>query len=497
MSLLKDSAIVLVGRGSGFLVQFISSVILARLLTPDEFGVFSVAAGAAAALYALREFGSSNYLVRAPAVDRATVGSVLLVSFALAGILGGALAVFSPWIAGFFGDGRIEPLLYVIAANFLLAPFSMLGNALLVREGRFMEQTGANVAAALAGSVVMISLALGGAGPLALAVGTTASTLIFVVLAARARPKGYTLCLSFTHVPKVLRFGGWLTGVGIVNQFSQRLGELVIGRVLGLASAGLFDKGGALVRLFSSFASPVIHSVVFARVAEESRQGEDMRAGYFHRLAIIAAVSWPAFLFLALEAGPMIRLVFGPQWDGAVPVAFWLSVQAMLSTPFLLADQLLITRGHVAALFWQKVTHLFARLVVLIAVSGFGLAAVSAALLLPALLYLWLNQRSVLKLVGAGWRDLLLTLWRPALLTALAASVATSVARSYVGIDWIGVVLELGFSAGAASIAWMAAAVVLRGPASDLSRQILRAGWLRIGNLWRQTRPAASCRESQ
>ena len=481
---------VMLGRGLALIIQFIAGATLARLLTPDEFGAFSVASGAASVLYALREFGASNYLVRAEHVDRATVGSVLLASFTLSVLLGGLLALSAGWVADFFHDRRIAPLLYVIAANFLVLPLGLLGNSLLIREERFYHLTLVNAGSGLAGALVMVLLAFAGAGALALAVGATVSSLTFAIFSALVRPRGWALCFAFSKVPDVLRFGGWLTGVGLIGQVAQSLGELVIGKRLGLAAAGLFDKGGSLVRLVGSFASPVIYSVVFARVAAESRRGDDLSQGYLHRLAILSAVAWPAFLFLAIEAGPAIRLVFGPQWDAAVPIAFWLSIQTMFSTPFLLADQVLITRALVSLLFWHRLALFAARLVVLVALSGFGLPLVSAALVLPALLYQWLNQRAVLALIGRGWRDLARALRQPALISAVCALAAWATARWWGGTTVVGMAVEILVAGVATGLAWVLTALLTRGDITGFCRSVLTGVWGEPRRWWalRRTR---------
>ncbi len=468
MSLLSSSITVMAGRGIGIVIQFVAGVILARVLTPDEFGVFAVAAGAASVLHALREFGSSNYLVRAPSIDRDTVGSVLVVSVAMSTALGCVVVLSAGPLSVFFGDDRVELLLYVLAANFLLVPLAMLGNALLVREQRFNALTAINTASALAGSVVMVGLAVVGGGPLALALGTSMSTVVLVVLSIMAKPKGWVLCFSLRDVSSVVTFGGWLTGMSLVSQFSERVAELVIGRTQGLAAAGLFDKAGSLVRLVGSFAAPVIHSVLFSQVAEESRGGRDMGAAYLHRLAVVSSVAWPAFLFIAIQAEPMVLLAFGSQWGEAVPVAFWLAINAMLATPFLLADNILITKGQVADLFWQKLLLLGGRFFVIFGLSSFGLVVVSAALLFPNLAYLWVNQESVLKVLGTRWSVLFSSLRQAALLAAAVGAVTLWGEQSLSGVGVLGMIRDLVLTAAFAALVWVAVSVLSQGPVTGL-----------------------------
>lgn len=487
MSLLGSSLTVVAGRSVGIIIQFVAGVILARLLTPNEFGVFAVAAGAASLLNALREFGSSTFLVRAPAVDRKTVGSVLLVSTGMSAILGGIIALSASWLSTFFGDHRLELLLYVLGGNCLLVPPAMLGNALLVREQRFLALTAIETVSAVAGALVMVGLALVGAGPLALALGASISTLSVVVMTIIAKPQGWVLCFSLRHVKSVVTFGGWVTGMSLVSQFSERVPELVLGRTQGVTAAGLFDKAGALSRLAGSFAGPVIHSVLLSQVAEDNRRSADMSTAYFRRLAVLSSVAWPAFLFVAIQAEPMVLLTFGAQWGQAVPVASWAAINAMLTTPFLLADNLLITKGLVQDLFWQKLVLLCGRFLVILCASPFGLVVVSAALLAPNLAYLWLNQKSVLSLVGSRWGVLFRSLRQATILAAAVGAATLWAARGCSGVGTAEMIQELIMTGALAAGVWVLVSLLGGGPMTEVSRRIMVRLWHRATAGW-QTR---------
>jgi len=475
-SILSNASIVVAGRFIGFALQFLTAAIMARLLSPEEFGLFAVAAGLAAMLYALREFGVTNFLIRSEHLDAALVGSVFGVSFFLSFVLGATLAVAAPELANWYGDARLLPLVYLLAVNFFVYPFGTLCITLLQREERFAEVVRNNLASAASSAAVSLLLALAGAGPVALVLGVATNSLVTLALGLWSRPAGLTFRPSLRHVRQVLSFGGWLTGVSVATQLAERASELIIGKTLGLAAAGLFDKGVGMVRLFQQSSASIIQVVVFSAMAREQREGNNQASVFFYRIAILSGLLWPLFIFLCCNAHPLILLVFGAQWVEVAPAASLLALNAMLMAPFLLGDQVLIVRNRVRALFFQRLVLFVLKVLVLLLVSPFGLTPTAAALLLPTVAYLYLNLRAVLAELDSDWAPLGIALRGSLALGGSSAAVGLVTIRTFgfAGDDKL--LTRLAFAVVATALAWLLVSILVRGPVADVRQRLFAAG---------------------
>jgi O-antigen/teichoic acid export membrane protein len=392
VSVLKNASIVAVGHGASVIVQLISTVILARILTPEDYGVFTIAVGAASLFYALRVFGTGNYLIAEKTIGPDTVASVFTITFTLSVFFGGILAAASPFLAVYYGNPAVTPTLLIIAFGFLINPFATVSQVLLQREERIKVIVIINLMSAILGSISMIVLGYLGAGPIALALGALIATTSTAIALHIMRPTYLTYRLRFAEWGPVLKFGGWLTGVSISTQYSAQISGLVLAKTLGIAEAGLFDKGNTAAKLPHILFNSMILMVLFPAIARENRIGEDMAQSYLFRLVVLTSVMWPIFIFLAFHGEAVVLFVFGAQWGEAGIVASIMAMTWFFQAPALLGDQVLIARQRVRQLFFLRFALMWLRLIGLLLFSSYGLAAAALCMLVPGIVYLIVVQ---------------------------------------------------------------------------------------------------------
>lgn len=432
VSVLTNASVVVVARAASVGIQFISTVILARLLTPEDYGVFSIAVGAAALFYALRMFGTGNYLVVAHQLDDEMVGSAFTVTFALSAFFALILALSSPFLAIYYDSASLKPTLLIIAVGFLVNPFATISQSLLYREERIKIIVYIQLVAAVLSSIVSIALGFLGAGPLSLAVGALAGTTFVIIGNLLARPKFQTFKISVKHWRNVLTFGGWLTGVSMATQFSENSTGLILGKTVGVEEAGIFEKGNAAAKLPHSLFGSVIQTVFLAAIAREEREGVDASANYLFRISVLTSLVWPVFVFLALNGHAVVLVLFGPQWSDAGIVASIMAMTWFLMSPVLLGDQVLIARESVRLLFQMRLWLLVGRVAALILASPFGLAAASAAFFVPSVLYAAANQKYVSREIGITLHELISNL-KGSFMIAVAAFLSNVLTVSIFG----------------------------------------------------------------
>lgn len=321
------------GRYIGLVLGITSNMILARLLLPEEVGIFSVCAAILGFIHVFRDFGAGQYLVRETELNEAKIRTCFGLSFGIAWLLGFSLLVVVDPIVEFYGDPALGPVLVVMVGALLVIPFNSIRLGLLRRRMQFGTLMYVEIASAGANAIVAIVLAALGFGPLSLAFGVFASILATYAIYCFRTIETDIWPPTTREWRSVLGFGTKSIGVNLLHQTSERSAEVIVGRISGLHETGILSRAMGLLNLFSVMITSAVYSVAFSAVAERHRNGEDIAADYVRIVAYVSALAFPFFTFIYLLALPTIRLLFGPNWDESAPLAQVLCLIGVL-TPF-------------------------------------------------------------------------------------------------------------------------------------------------------------------
>lgn len=402
-------------------IGLLSTVVLARVLTPAEIGTFSVAASFTALAHAFRELGVGNYLVQEKELTDTRIRAAFTVSLLAAWPVGAALALASPWVARFYENPELTPILLVLAANFFLLPFGSVTLAYLRRSMLFGRGLVINVSGSVFRVAASIALALSGMGALSLALGASAGLLATVVLATLLRPRGLPWMPGLRELPRVLKFGLTLTGGSLAGSANEAAPDLIIGKVLGVADTGMFNKALGLATMLNNIVMQPLWKFMMPYFSQKSRSGEDVKPIYLRIVSVVTGFSWSALLVAAIAADPIVRLLLGSQWLDAIPIARILCLSVAIGAAFSPFTSFLIARSRVDLYLRCAVLAFVFRVGFLLATVSFGLQAVAWGFVASALAngayaaYVLRGQMSV------GVRALVHACRRSALLVAAIA----------------------------------------------------------------------------
>lgn len=314
-------------------ISVVSTVILARLLRPEEIGVYAVAAGLMAIVGVFRDLGVSSYIVRENELNAARLGTCYGIALMSSWLLAAIIAAIAPAVAGFYAEPGLRDVMFVLALNLLMIPLNSTRLALLRRERRFDTLFYVDLASSLACNVVTIGLAVAGASYMALAWGTlaaVATTVIATQLVWRDQPR---IRVAWTAWREVVAFGGYATGVGIVTNLMANLPEMLVGKLLGLHYAGVLSRAQGLLRSRRLLVIGALDAVIFAVASQKHRDGGALASDYLRAMRYTSAVAWPFFCFLGLMAYPVVRVLFGKHWDDSAALLEIIAING-LGMPF-------------------------------------------------------------------------------------------------------------------------------------------------------------------
>lgn len=362
-------------------LQLASTVVLSRVLTPAEVGVYAVAVVFSALATNFRDFGVAEYLiqVRDPTVRqiRAAFGVNVMMSWAMALLM----FVGATFVGEFYRSDVMVSVMHVQAMNFVLIPFGAINLAWFRRELNLKPQFVASTLSDTISLCVAIGLALEGHGPMSLAWSSLAGVAVTVAVSMYYRPRGFPRLPGLAGGREVLRFGSFASGIYLLGQLGRGAPEMVIGRVQGVADVAIFSRAGGLVQLFRQLVVRAVMPVCLPYFAKAVREEQSVNRAYVRGIAVFSAIGWTFLGYLAVAAFPVVRIIYGEQWAASVPLARILCVAGAVELVHYLSKEALLAHGQVKFAARLQVVLQVVQVLGLTAVFPFGLAGVCWGLL--------------------------------------------------------------------------------------------------------------------
>lgn len=348
MSVRKSFLWLLGGNASVFVVQFIASVVAARLLTAAEMGIYAISTSAMWLLNAFQNLGLCSYLLRERELEPAKIGTVLVVSVLQSLLLASLLWFIAPLLAAVVNDARVTHSLRILCLFALASPlFGTLG-ALFQRRMRFDLFSGLLLLDVSVAAVVTIAGALHGLSyasmPWGAAAGVWSALLVSLWL---LRHELRAVQLGFRYWREVWGFGVHMLLTAGIGNICIRMIDIILGRFAGVAATGLYNRGaGVLDVVHGSIVLSMQRLMQPLLVQHRDRLGTQRRA-YLRAVRVMTGLLWPAFGGLAVLAGPVIHLLYGNHWVAAAPLLSLLAFASMIDIALCCRMQVLIAAGRV------------------------------------------------------------------------------------------------------------------------------------------------------
>lgn len=368
--------------------------ILARLLTPLQFGYFGIASLLLAFLEILTETGINIFLIQEKGDIRKYLNSAWFVSILRGIILAICILIAAPFIASFFSAPEAIDIIFAIAIVPFIRGFINPAIILYQKELTFDKEFRLRFVLYTVNAIVSIGAAYLTRSAMSFVYGLIASALIEVILSFILFSEKPRFVYEKKRVFKVLRKGWWVTLTGIFSYFAENGNNIVVGRILGTSALGVFQIAYKFSTLTISEITNVVNQVVFpvyVKFADDTKRllRAFLKVSAFSTLA--ALLSGGIIFFYA---DPIVRLTVGDQWLAAIPVMYILSIYGILRTIFGNFAPLFLAVGRqdvVAKMTFFRVTGLLLSIIPLVHTFGIEGAAYSAVfsilLEIPFILY--------------------------------------------------------------------------------------------------------------
>jgi teichuronic acid exporter len=390
-------------------LAWLSTLIVVRMLTPDDYGLIALASVYLGLVTLLSEFGIGTAVITLRDLSRRQVAELNTVAmgFALAAMAFSILA--APLIADFFGAPKLAGVVRVMSLMLILGAYSSISNAVLQKELEFRFLAQAQIIQSVTAAVATLILALMGAGYWALALGPASGQVVLTLLVAFRHPIGYAWP-SRGSLGSVMVFSRQVITERIAWYGYTSSDKLVIGRWIGEASTGLY----AVASTFGMMAVEKV-TVLMLRVAPAVFSAVQQDAAALRRYLLsmteaVAIVTFPISIGLALTAEDLVPIMLGEQWSGAIVPLQLLAVYGAFQSVAPLLNRVLAVIGETRFNMHIAMATLVVLPAAFIIATRWGLAGVAAAwLVVPVLqlpIFLRLRRRIALSPL-----DYLRSLW--------------------------------------------------------------------------------------
>jgi O-antigen/teichoic acid export membrane protein len=375
------------------------AILLARLLTPREYGLAAMALVFTTLVLIFSDLSLGAALIqrkRITEADRSTVfwtSLVIGVLFTLAGV-----ALAGP-IAAFYGEPQVQALFVALSLTFVLTSLQVTQAALLQREMRFRALTGRRTAAVVLGGVAGVVIATLGYGPWALVgqqivVSLVSTALLWTFSAWRPR---WTFSRASLH--DLGGFGLNLFGARFVNYFSRNTDNLLIGRFLGSSPLGLYSVAYNIVLMPLYRLVNPIQDVLFPAYSRLQDERERLAAAWLRINELTGAMLAPAIVGLIVVAPDFVPVVLGNQWRNAVPIIQVLALVGLIQALGSLGTRIFEALGRPATVFRITVLEFAVLLPALVVGLQWGVQGVAVAYAIVSvpltLFFIWLTTRAL------------------------------------------------------------------------------------------------------
>ena len=342
----RGGVVAISSQGLKFVITIGATSIMARLLTPADYGLIGMVAFVTGFVAMYKDLGLSTATIQKSEISFEQTSTLFWINLLLSLGITLLTAAIAPLVAWFYGEPRLTLITVVTAAGFLLSGLAVQHEALLRRQMRYFALASISLTSMAIGYVVGIILAWKGFGYWALvlsqlAVATTGTLL--TVSFCRWIPG---LPKRNTGVRSMIRFGSNLTGFTTINYFSRNLDNLLIGRVWGAQQLGLYSRAYQLMGLPIDQINEPISSVAMPALSRLTDSPESYRRAYLRMLEKIALLTMPCIVLMIVTSDSIVRIVLGPQWTGTTRIFVLLGITGLFQPIANTTGWLLISQGR-------------------------------------------------------------------------------------------------------------------------------------------------------
>ncbi|MEW7983061.1 MAG: oligosaccharide flippase family protein, partial [gamma proteobacterium symbiont of Phacoides pectinatus] len=343
---IRGGAINIGSRGTIFVLNLFSTAILARLLTPDDFGLIAMVMVLVGFIQIFGDLGLPAATIQREEITHEQVSAMFWINLIVSALFALVTIAAAPALVLLYEEERLFSITAVLCLTFIFSGLTAQHLALMRRQMRFKAIAIIDLTAFSISILSGVIFALIWQTYWALVVMTlsrTAITMVSAWLFSGWRPGRFSWS---SEIRSMLGFGGYLTGADVLNYFSRNFDKALVGVVFGAGSLGLYTKAYNLLMLPVSLINRPIGSVALSSLSRLQGDPVRHRRFFLRAVSLLALVTIPLITYFLVDADVIILLLLGDQWVEAIEIFRWLGLAAVVSAVNIIPGWLCTSLGR-------------------------------------------------------------------------------------------------------------------------------------------------------
>ncbi len=422
--------------------RFIASIVLARILFPEDFGIMGIVLIVTRFAQRLGNFGFAQVLVQQKLIDENHIRTTFTLNLILAALTATLIVVFAPQLANFVTNAKdighvatVTEVLRVISISFILISLYAVPNSLLKRELKFKQESLIGIAGGVVRFLSPIGFALYDFGVWSIVYGMLLGDLIQVIAFYSYSKWKPRLGLNREALNNVFSFGIWMNMQSYVQYFYKNSAYFFVSKFLGLGMLGFYERAFNLMNTPRKRVSDMINSVLLATYSRIQDEEERLISAMRKVMGAVTLVTFPLMTWLYFAAPSLIPLVYGPKWVQTIQPLQIMSISGLIESATMVFYPVFLAKGLVKN---RTKAHSYVLVVLLISLfftAQHSIVMVAWAVVGTSLFGFFINANEYIRHSGWTWKDNIISL-RPALLISLSMIVVMYLSQ-YLALNYI------------------------------------------------------------
>ena len=379
------------------LLSFIANLILARLLTPDDFGCIGMIMVfiAVANIFVDGGFGAALIQKRNPTQE--DYSTIFYWNLVLSIFLFFVLYLLAPYIAGFYKISFLSSILRVLGCVLIINAFSVIQTNILIKQLNFKRLAQINIVASIVGIILGVSCAFVGLGIWSLVVQILTISFVRAVLFWVINRWYPCMVFSRKSFIELLGFGGLMLLSNVAETISNNIQSLIIGRFFSAKDLGFYTQAKKLEEVPVNGLAQVVDQVTFPVFSSIRKDSDDLKQNVKKTMKAITFFNFPLMVVLIVIAYPLFNILYTEKWNAAVPYFQILCIEAMFFTLNTTNTNIFKSIGRSDVYFYVQLIKRIVGIVIILIGLKFGVWGIMWSLVLNSYLYFFINS------IVTGW----------------------------------------------------------------------------------------------
>jgi teichuronic acid exporter len=374
-------------------VQFVVTVVLARLLAPEDFGIIALLTFFTTLSIALGQSGLTMGLVQRQDTSRDEESTIFWWTLAIATIYSAILVGAGPALAAFYGHPILSPLMWIAAAQVIFTALGAVQIALLTRSLRFDQLTKVGIASSILSGAAGIGVAVMGGGIWALAaqiIVVSAANTIGMWIVSSWRPSRHW---HFRTGRNVINFGTWVSIGQLLEVLYTQGSALLIGKLYGVRDLGFYNRAASTQLLPSNVFTQIVGRIALPLFSSRTDEPDALRRGLKMAIGLAMMLNLPAMVALAILAPEVVVVLFGAKWLPTAPILSILAIGGIFLPLHSINLHMVLAQGNTRTFLRNEVAKKTIGVTCMLVGSLFGIIGLAYSQVVYSLLGTIVNAR--------------------------------------------------------------------------------------------------------